>query len=335
MSQGRVATRPFFQEGAMNREPVFVGLDVSKATLDVALRPTGEAGQVANDEPGIATLVVRLRRLKPALLVCEATGGFERPVVAALAAAGVPVVVANPRQVRDFAKATGQLAKTDRIDAASLAQFAERVCPTPRPLGDATTQLLDALLTRRRQLLEMLVAEKNRLGFAPRPLHRGIQQHIRWLEHQLDDVTGELAAQIEASPVWRAQDDLLQSVPGIGPIVSAVLLGELPELGSLSHKQIATLVGVAPLARDSGTRRGKRMIWGGRAPVRTALYLAALCGRRWNPQLQVFYERLVAAGKPKKVALIACARQLLTVLNAMVRDHQRWVVPAPSIQHSC
>lgn len=319
----------------MSGEPVFVGLDVAKATLDVARRPTGEAWQVANDESGISELVARLRRLKPALLVCEATGGFERPVVAALAAAGVPVVVANPRQVRDFAKATGQLAKTDRIDAAILALFAERVRPMPRPLADEAAQLLDALLTRRRQLLAMLVAEKNRLGFAPRPLHRGIQQHIRWLEHQLDDVTGELAAQIEASPVWRAQDDLLQSVPGIGPIVSAVLLGELPELGTLTHKQIATLVGVAPLARDSGTLRGKRMIWGGRAPVRTALYLAALCGRRWNPQLKVFYDRLIAAGKPKKVALIACARKLLTVLNAMVRDHQRWAVPAPSIQHSC
>ena len=319
----------------MNREAVFGGLDVAKAVLDGAVRPTGEVWQVANDEAGIVELVGRVRRLQPVLLVCEATGGFERPVVAALAAAGVPVVVANPRQVRDFAKATGQLAKTDRLDAAILALFAERVRPQPRPLAGDTAHLLDALLTRRRQLLEMLVAEKNRLGFAPRPLHRGIQQHIRWLEHQLDDVTGELAAQIEASPVWRAQDDLLQSVPGIGPIVSAVLLGELPELGTLTHKQIATLVGVAPLARDSGTLRGKRMIWGGRAPVRTALYLAALCGRRWNPQLKVFYDRLIAAGKPKKVALIACARKLLTILNAMVRDDARWVPPETRLQHSC
>jgi len=267
--------------------------------------------------------------------VCEATGGFERAVVAAVAAAGVPVVVANPRQVRDFAKSTGQLAKTDRLDAGVLALFAERVRPTPRALGDETTQLLDALLTRRRQLLEMVVAEKNRLGFAPRPLHRGIQQHIRWLEHQLDDVTGELAAQIEASPVWRAKDDLLQSAPGVGPVVSATLLGELPELGTLTHKQIAALVGVAPLARDSGQWRGKRMVYGGRASVRTVLFLAALCGRRWNPQLKAFYERLVGAGKPKKVALIACARKLLTILNAMVRDSERWAVPTPSVQHSC
>jgi transposase len=319
----------------MSGEPSYVGLDVAKATLDVAVRPSGEHWQVANDEAGIAELVARLRRLTPVLLVCEATGGFERPAIAALAAAGVPVVVANPRQVRDFAKGTGQLAKTDRLDAAVLALFAERVRPTPRPLGDATTQLLDALLTRRRQLLEMLVAEKNRLGFAPRPLHRGIQQHIRWLERQLDDVTGEVAQVIEASPVWRAKDDLLQSVPGVGPVVSSTLLGELPELGTLSHKQIATLVGVAPLARDSGQLRGKRMVYGGRASVRTALFLAALCGRRWNPQLKVFYERLVGAGKPKKVALIACARKLLTILNAMVRDHARWVSPEVRLQHSC
>ncbi len=202
--------------------------------------------------------------------------------------------------------------------------------PTPRPLPDAAAQLLDAVLTRRRQLLEMLVAERNRLGFAPQPLHRGIQAHIRWLERQLDEVTKDLAGLIEASPVWRAQDDLLQSVPGVGPIVSATLLGELPELGTLSHKQIAALVGVAPLARDSGTLRGKRMVWGGRASVRTALFMAAMCGRRWNPVLKVFYERLKAAGKPTKVALIACARKLLTILNAMMRNQSRWT---PNIQY--
>lgn len=319
----------------MTDERRFVGLDVAKATLDVAVRPTGECWQVANDEAGIAELTARVQVVQPALLVCEATGGFERAVVAALAAAGVPVVVANPRQVRDFAKSTGQLAKTDRLDAGILALFADRVRPTPRPLGDATAQLLDALLTRRRQLIAMLVAEKNRLGFAPRPLHRGIRQHIRWLERQLEDVTGELTAQIEASPVWRAKDDLLRSVPGVGPVVSCTLLGELPELGTLSHKQIAALVGVAPLARDSGKLRGKRMVYGGRASVRTALFLAALCGRRWNPQLQVFYERLIAAGKPKKVALIACARKLLTILNAMVRDNASWRAPDLAVQHSC
>jgi transposase len=314
---------------------VFVGLDVAKATLDVALRPSGEQWSVPNDEVGVAALLERLRPQSPALVVCEATGGFERAAIATLAAAGLPVVVANPRQIRDFARATGQLAKTDQIDAAILALFAERVRPAPRALPSDAAQLLDALLTRRRQLLEMLIAEKNRLGFAPRPLHKGIQQHIRWLERQLDDVTTELADQIERSPVWRVKDDLLQSVPGVGPIVSAVLLAELPELGTLTHKQIATLAGVAPLARDSGTRRGKRMVWGGRAGVRTALYLAALCGRRWNPQLRVFYERLLAAGKPKKVALIACARKLLTILNAMLRDAARWKAPALAVEHSC
>ncbi len=319
----------------MTPSPVFIGLDVAKVTLDVALRPSGEQWSVPNDEAGVAALVDRLRPLHPALVVCEATGGFERAAIAMLAAAGLPVVVANPRQIRDFARATGQLAKTDAIDAAILALFAERVRPTPRALPSDAAQLLDALLTRRRQLLEMLVAEKNRLGFAPRPLHKGIQQHIRWLERQLDDVTKDLADQIERSPVWRAKDDLLQSVPGVGPIVSAVLLAELPELGTLSHKQIATLAGVAPLARDSGTLRGKRMVWGGRAGVRTALYLAALCGRRWNPQLRVFYERLLAAGKPKKVAIIACARKLLTILNAMLRDTARWRAPELAIQYSC
>ena len=316
-------------------EPVYVGLDVAKATLDVAVRPSGESWQVSNDDAGVTGLVVRLRALGPALIVCEATGGFERTVIVALAAAGLPVVVANPRQTRDFAKGTGQLAKTDRLDAAVLALFAERVGPTPRPIPDAAARLLDAVLTRRRQLLEMLTAEKNRLGFAPRPRHQGIRQHIRWLERQLDDVARDLADQIEQSPVWRAKDDLLQSILGVGPIMSATLLGELPELGALGHKQIAALAGDAPLAWDSGKLRGKRMVWGGRASVRTALYQAVLSARRWNPQIRAFYERLITAGKPTKVALIACARKLLTILNAMVRDNTCWRVPELSIQHSC
>jgi len=319
----------------MSTLPVWVGLDVAKETLDVAVRPSGELWSTPNTEGGITALLARLRSLHPALVVCEATGGFERAAIAALAAAGVPVVVANPRQVRDFARSTGQLAKTDALDAGILALFAERVRPTPRPLPDDAAQLLDAVLTRRRQLLEMLTAEKNRLGFAPKPLHRGIQAHIRWLERQVDDVTKELATLIEASPVWRAKDDLLQSVPGVGPIVSYTLLGELPELGTLTHKQIAALAGVAPLARDSGTLRGKRMIWGGRTSVRTALFMAALCGRRWNPALKVFYDRLIAAGKPKKVAIIACARKLLTILNAMVRSNTQWMRPEAKLEYSC
>jgi transposase len=319
----------------MTMSPLFVGVAVAKERLDVAVRPSGESWSVATDEAGVAALVARLRLLAPALIVCEATGGFERAAIVALAAAGLPVVVANPRQVRDFARATGQLAKTDALDAGILALFAERVRPTPRPLPTEAAQLLDAVLTRRRQLVEMLTAEKNRLGFAPKPLHRGIQAHIRWLERQLDDVTKELAELIELSPVWRAKDDLLQSVPGVGPIVSYTLLGDLPELGTLTHKQIAALVGVAPLARDSGTLRGKRLIWGGRASVRTALFMAALCGRRWNPALKRFYDRLKAAGKPTKVALIACARKLLTILNAMVRNNTRWMSQHAKIQYSC
>jgi transposase len=319
----------------MSSASVCVGLDVAKLTLDVAVRPTGETWSVPNDEAGVGQLVTRLRTLGATLIVCEATGGYEYLAVTALVAAGLPIVVANPRQVRDFARGTGQLAKTDALDAAILALFAERVHPTPRALPNEAARLLDALLTRRRQLLEMLTAEKNRLGMAPRALHRGLRQHIRWLERQVDDVTTELTALIEASPAWQVKHNVLQSVPGVGPIVSAVLVGELPELGTLTHKQIAALVGVAPLARDSGQWRGKRFIWGGRAPVRTALFLAALCGRRWNPALRPFYERLIAAGKPKKVALIACARKLLTILNAMVRDNAHWRAPALPIQHSC
>jgi transposase len=319
----------------MSHDLVFVGLDIAKANIEIMVRPSGETWTASNDDVGVAALLTRLRGLSPTLIVCETTGGYERAIVSALAAAAQPIVVANPRQVRDFARATGQLAKTDRLDAQILALFAERVRPIARPIPTATAQLLDALLTRRRQILEMLTAEKNRLGFAPRPLHRGIQQHIRWLERQLDDVTTELATLIEQSPVWRARDNLLQSVPGVGLIVSSTLVGELPELGTLSRRQIAALVGVAPLARDSGQWRGKRCVWGGRASVRHVLFLAAMCGRRWNPVLRPFYERLRAAGKPKKVALIACVRKLLTILNAMMRDGKPWVVAQPELQHSC
>lgn len=308
----------------MTAPAVFVGIDVAKATLDVVVRPNGECWQLPNDDRASKTLVARLAALAPTLVVLEATGGFERAVVAALAGAGLPVVVANPRQVRDFARATGQLAKTDAIDAAVLALFAERVRPTPRPLPAAAAQALDALLTRRRQLLEMLVAEKNRLGLAPGPVRRGITQHIRWLERQLADVDGALGRLIEQSPVWRAKDDLLQSVPGVGPVLSRTLLGELPELGQLNRKQIAALVGVAPLACDSGTLRGRRIVWGGRAPIRTVLYMSALVAARHNPVLRGFYRRRRAAGKPAKVALTACMRKLLTILNAMMRTNTHW-----------
>ena len=307
----------------MSGPAVCVGIEVSKATLDLALRPTGERWTLANDAAAIQALVHDLQPRAPSLILLEATGGFEHAVVAALAA-GLPVVVANPRQVRDFARATGQLAKTDAIDAQMLALFAERVRPEPRPLPDEAAQALDALLTPRRQLLDMLVAEKNRLGFARSVVRRGITQHIHWLERRLGDVDHELGEMIEQSPVWRAKDDLLRSVPGVGPVLSRTLLGELPELGQLTRKQIAALVRVAPLARDSGTLRGKRMVWGGRAPSRTVLYMSALAAVRCNPVIRAFYRRLRAAGKPGKVALTACMRKLLVILNAMVRSNTPW-----------
>ncbi len=302
----------------------FVGIDVAKATLDLALEPGGEVWSVTNDGAGVQELVSRLVPLAPTLIVLEATGGFEAAAVAAIASAGLPVVVANPRQVRDFAKACGRLAKTDAIDARILARFAERVRPAPRPLPTEAAQLLDALLTRRRQLVEMLTAETNRLGLARGPVRRDISAHIRWLERRLGDVDGELAAAIQASPVWRAKDDLLQSVPGVGRVLSLTLLAELPELGRLSRREIAALVGVAPLNRDSGQRRGKRLVWGGRAPVRAVLYMGALAATRANPVIRGFYERLRTSGKPFKVALTACMRKLLTILNAMVRHDTRW-----------
>ena len=308
----------------MKETPVFVGIDVAKATLEVAVRPSGAQWASANEEAGIQTLLGQLRALAPALVVLEATGGYEQAVAATLATAGVPIVIANPRQIRAFARATGQLAKTDAIDAQILALFAERVRPTPRPLPDDATQALEALLTRRRQLLEMLVAEKNRLGVAPAHLRRDIGQHIRWLERRVADLDRELHAGVRASPVWRAQDDLLQSVPGVGPVLSYTLLAALPELGTLGRKQIAALVGVAPLARDSGTHRGRRTSWGGRAPVRTVLYMATLTATQWNPVLRQCYQRLRAAGKPHKVALTACMRRLLLILNAIVRTQTPW-----------
>jgi transposase len=302
----------------------FIGIDVAKAQLEFACRPSGETGTVANDDEGIRTLVDRGQALSPTLIVLEATGGYETAVVAALAAAGLPVVVANPRQVRDFAKAMGQLAKTDALDAQVLALFAERVQPAPRPLPDDALQALDALLTRRRQLVEMLTAERNRLFVARPPVRRDLQQHIRFLERRLRAADDDRHTAVQASPAWRVKDDLLQSVPGVGRVVSLTLLAELPELGRLSHKEIAALVGVAPLNRDSGTLRGKRLVYGGRAPVRAVLYMAALVASKCNPVIRAFYQRLRAAGKPAKVALTACMRKLLIILNAIARSEAPW-----------
>ena len=302
----------------------FIGIDVSKATLDLACLPDGESWTVTNDDQGLAELTPRLVALAPVLVVMEATGGFEMLAALTLAKHGLPIAIVNPRQVRDFAKAMGQLAKTDALDAGMLADFAQRVRPTPRPLPDEAAQLLESLLTRRRQLVDRRTAEQNRLGFARGPVTRDITQHIRWLEKRLADVNGDLQDAVEASPLYQAKADLLRSVPGVGPVTALTLLATLPELGHLSRHQIAALVGVAPMNRDSGTMRGKRMVWGGRAPVRAVLYMAALVGRQHNPVLRVFYERLRTAGKPFKVAVTACMRKLLTILNAMLKHNRRW-----------
>ncbi len=303
---------------------MFIGIDVSKATLDVAVHPSVEAWQASNDVRGIETLVERLTGHAPALIVLEATGGYEIPVVAALGAAGLPVAVVNPRQVRDFAKATGRLAKTDRIDAGILALFAERVRPELRVLPTEAAQELEGLLARRRQILEMTQAERNRLEHARGAVKRDLLEHIRYLEKRLAKVEEETAERIRESPLWRAKEDLLRSVPGVGAVVSRTLIAELPELGQLTRREIASLVGVAPMSRDRGKTRGKRMVWGGRSSVRAALYMGALVGVRRNSTIRTFYQRLRAAGKPAKVALTACMRKLLTILNAMVKYNSPW-----------
>jgi transposase len=303
---------------------VFVGIDVSQDHLDVALAPSGEAWQVSNDEPGIGRLVARLTELRPELIVLEATGRLELPAAAALGAAGLPVVVVNPRQSRDFARATGQLAKTDTLDARGLALFAERIRPAVRPLPDAAAQALADLVARRRQIVEMLVAEKNRLTRASKRVARDIRRHIAFLENQLAELNNQLQEAIAASPLWLEKQELLMSTPGVGPTVAATLLANLPELGRLDRRQIAALVGVAPLNRDSGKYRGQRTIWGGRAQVRAPLYMAVLVAMRWNPIIKTFYRRLLAAGKKKKVALTACMRKLLTILNAMLKNKTAW-----------
>ena len=319
----------------MEQGGIYVGIDVAKVRVDVAIRPGGDRCEVSNDEAGIAALVVQMQELNPAAVVLEASGGLELPLVAALAAASLPVVVVNPRQVRDFAKATGRLAKTDTLDAAVLAHFAEAVRPPLRPLRDAETQDLNSMVTRRRQVMSMLVAERNRLSSAAMTVRPSVEAHILWLKQELDDLDKGLRETLRRSPVWREKDDLLRSVPGIGEQISLTLLAYLPELGTLNRRQIAALVGVAPFNRDSGTLRGKRTVWGGRAGVRTALYMGAMVASRHNPVIRDFYQRLLSAGKPKKLALTACMRKLLTILNSMLKHGTSWQHPdIQSITHS-
>jgi len=302
----------------------YIGIDIAKAHLDLAVHLSGEPWRVTNDDAGISATVTHLRELDPTLIVVEPTGGLELPLTAALAAAGLPVAVVNPRQVRDFAKATGRLAKTDRLDAQVLAHFAQAVQPTPRPLPDAQTQELAAFLARRHQLVQMLTAEKNRLGTTRLPVSQRVRAHISWLTQELADIDKQLSDSIRESPIWRAKDDLFQGVKGIGPVVSITLMADLPELGTLDRWGIAALVGLAPFNRDSGLRRGKRRVWGGRARVRAALYMATLVATRYNPVIKAFYHRLLEAGKVKKVALTACMRKLLTILNAMLKHNRPW-----------
>ena len=337
-SQARIMQGRAKKEAKMDPAPLYTGIDVSKDRLDIALRPVSDAFSFSNDDPGIAqtvTLLADLSRLVGTLVVLEATGGLDLPLVGALAASDLPVVVVNPRQVRDFARAIGKLAKpvlsaaegTDAIDAKILAQFAEAVRPQVRPLPDVATQELRGLLMRRQQMVEMVVAEKNRLRSAPRRVRPQIQEHITWLEGHLDGLDRELSDLLRSSPLWREKEDLLRSVPGVGPILTITLLATLPELGSLNRHQIAALAGVAPFNRDSGTLRGRRTVWGGRPHVRSALYMATLVATRFNPVIHSFYQRLCAAGKPKKVALIACMRKLLTILNAMLKHGALWQQP--------
>jgi transposase len=293
--------------------------------VDVHVHPTDERFQLSRTDAGLAELVARLQPLGPQLVVLEATGGYEIPVAAALASAGVPVAVVNPRQIRDYARATGQLAKTDALDARLMARFAEAVQPEVRPLPTPEAQALGDLVTRRRQLVDMLGAERNRHHQArDLRLQRRIATHIRWLTKALAEIEADLATRIRSSPIWRERDTLLHSVPGVGDITAYTLIADLPELGHLDRRKIAALVGVAPFNRESGHWRGRRMIAGGRPAVRSVLYMATLTAVRFNPAIAHFYQRLTAAGRPKKVALTAAMRKLLTILNAMLRDQRPW-----------
>jgi transposase len=318
---------PHSQGRDMMEEPRFVGIDVSKDRLDVCVRPASETAQFVRDGEGIKALVDRMQQISPQIVVLEATGGFEAPVVAALADSGIAVAVVNPRQIRDFAKASGRLAKTDALDAEAIAHFAEAIKPEPRPLLDEQAREFKALVARRREIVDMIVREKNRYyQAAAKRVRKDLEAHIRFLERRLQSIDDDMDDAVRSSPLWRGKEDLLRTVPGVGPRTARTLLAEMPELGTLSRQKIASLAGLAPMNRDSGRWRGKRMIQGGRRGVRSALYMAALIASRRNPVFKTFYERLLSSGKAKKLALLAIARKLLVALNAMLRDHKPWKI---------
>ncbi len=303
----------------------FVGIDVAKDHLDVHLRPTDEAFRVSYDDAGLATLLTRLRAVLPTVIVLEATGGYEVTLAATLASAGLPVTVVNPRQIRQYARALGQLAKTDRLDARVIALFAEAVRPAARPMPDEQARALGELMARRRQLVDMLGAEQNRRRLVrDRRLQRHLEAHIAWLEEALRRLDLDLTTLVRSTPAWREADDLLRSVPGIGPVTACTLIADMPELGRLDRRRIAALAGLAPFARDSGAFRGRRMITGGRPHIRRVLYMATLSAIKYNPAIRGFHHRLVTAGRPGKVAITAAMRKLLTILNAMLRDRRPW-----------
>jgi transposase len=309
----------------MEQQPTVIGIDVAKEHLDVHVRPTDEAWRVSNDDAGLSTLVTRLRALRPLVIVLEASGGYEVPLTATLASAALPLAVVNPRQIRAYARAVGQLAKTDRLDAHVIARFAEAVRPAARPVPDEQARALGELIARRRQLVDMLVAEQNRRTLVrDRRLQRHVEAHIAWLEEALRRLDHDLTTLIRTTPAWRETDDLLRSVPGIGPVTACTLIADLPELGRLDRRRIAALAGLAPFARDSGLFRGRRVITGGRPQVRRVLYMATLSAIRFNPTIRAFHQRLVTAGRPGKVAVTAAMRKLLTILNAMLRDRRPW-----------
>jgi transposase len=312
----------------MDRELKVVGIDVSKARLDLCVLPQGSSGSEANDETGIGALIGRLKQLKAGLVVMEATGGYETEAAIAISAAGMRLAVVNPRQVRDFAKASGFLAKTDAIDARVIAQFGVAIDPQVTVVPDEDARELQAMMVRRGQLIAMRTQEKNRLALAFGTMRKPIKEHISWLDHAIEGLDIDLTHKLRTSPAWKAKEDLLRSFKGIGPVSARTMLADLPELGSLNRKKIAALVGVAPFNCDSGTFRGQRHIWGGRARVRTALYMAAIAAIRTNPVIRAFYEHLTASGKPRKVAIVACMRKMLTILNAMAKTKTRWQPPA-------